>query len=140
MSGYPTTSTDTTPMENTGPNPQQVKGIAMAWPSIDGKAFAIRLQLPVGHIDLEFDDAVLKQLMMALMQSSVACAQKRTDLPPIQNSDPEQGVQIPASGIDVVAMDGERKRLVMRAGTVDLNLMIGSAATAKALAVALTAP
>jgi hypothetical protein len=125
-------------MENTGPNPKPVRGIVMAWPSTDGKAFALRLQLPDSVIDLELDDTVLKQLMTALMQSSVACAQKRTDLPVIKESALENGVQLPVSGIDVLPLEGERKRLVMRVGTVDLNLMIGSATTAKALAVALT--
>ncbi len=124
-------------MENTAPNPLAVKGIVMAWPSTDGKAFALRLQLPTGHIDLELDDTVLKQLLTALMQSSVACAPKRTDLPVLKESALEAGVQLPVSGIDVLPIDGERKRVVMRVGTVDFNLMIGSTATAKALAVAL---
>jgi len=66
-------------------------------------------------------------------------AMKRTDLPDIKGSDPAQGVQIPATAIDVVPMEESRKRLVMRAGTVDFHLTIGSSATAKSLAMALTA-
>jgi hypothetical protein len=126
-------------METSGPNPQQLKGIAMAWPSIDGKAFAIRLQLADSVLDLELDDERLKQLLMALMQSSILCANKRTDLTPIKDSDPAQAVQIPASAIDVVSLDESRKQLVMRVGTLDLSLMIGSSATAKSLAMALRA-
>ncbi len=128
-------------MENTGPNPKPLKGIAMAWPSTDGKAFAIRLQLPDGDLDLELNDTTLKQLLQALLQSSAACAPKRTDLIPITKVDLADGVQLPASGIDVVQIDGEgdRRRLVMRVGTIDLNLMIGSRTTAKALANALMA-
>lgn len=124
-------------METSGPNPQQLKGIAMAWPSTDGKAFAIRLQLADSVLDLELDDERLKQLLVALMQSSMLCANKRTDLPSIKASDPAQAVQIPASAIDVVKLDESRKQLVMRVGTLDLSLMIGSSATAKSLAMAL---
>jgi hypothetical protein len=124
-------------METSGPNPQQLKGIAMAWPSTDGKAFAIRLQLADSVLDLELDDERLKQLLTALMQSSMLCANKRTDLPAIKASDPAQAVQIPASAIDVVTLDESRKQLVMRVGTLDLSLMIGSSATAKSLAMAL---
>ncbi len=126
-------------MEIDGPNPQQLKGIVKAWPSVDGRAFAIRLQLADSVIDLELDDERLRQLLMALMQSSVVCSQKRTDLPDIKGSDPAQGVQIPATAIDVVPMEESRKRLVMRVGTVDFHLTIGSSATAKSLAMALTA-
>ena len=46
-------------------------------------------------------------------------------------------MQIPASAIDVVTLDESRKQLVMRVGTLDLSLMIGSSATAKSLAMAL---
>lgn len=128
-------------MEIKGPNPKPLTGIAMAWPSTDGKAFAIRLQMPDGELDLELNDTTLKQLLQALLQSSAACAPKRTDLPPITKSELEDGVQLPASGIDVVQIEGEgeRRRLVMRVGTIDLNLMIGSRTTAKALANALMA-
>lgn len=128
-------------MEHNPPNPKPLKGIAMAWPSTDGKAFAIRLQLPDGDLDLELSDATLKLLLQALLQSSAACAPKRTDLIPITKVDLADGVQLPASGIDVVQIEGEegRRRLVMRVGTIDLNLMIGSRTTAKALANALMA-
>ncbi len=131
-------------MEHNPPNPKPLKGIAMAWPSTDGKAFAIRLQLPDGDLDLELNDTTLKQLLQALLQSSAACAPKRTDLPPITKSVLADGVQLPATGIDVVQIEsddgsGERRRLVMRVGTIDLNLMIGSRTTAKALANALMA-
>ena len=120
-------------MEIKGPNPKPLTGIVMAWPSTDGKAFAIRLQTPDGELDLEFNDTTLKQLLQALLQSSTACAAKRTDLPPITKSELADGVQLPASGIDVVQVEGEgeRRRLVMRVGTIDLNLMIGSRTTAK---------
>jgi hypothetical protein len=126
-------------MENTGPNPQPLQGIVMAWPSNDGKAFAIRLQLPDGELDLELDDIMLRQLLQALMESSEACAPKRTDLRPIAQIDLADGVQLPASSLDVLPFgdDGEGRRLVMRVGTVDLNLMIDSRATAQALASAL---
>jgi hypothetical protein len=126
-------------MDTDTPQPLPLQGILKAWPATDGRAFAIRLQLPDRVLDLELDDERLKQLLMALMQSSVICAQKRSDLPAIKNSDPAQGVQLPASAIDVVPLEESRKRLVMRVGTIDLNLMIGSAATAKSLAMALTA-
>lgn len=128
-------------MEIKGPNPKPLTGIVMAWPATDGKAFAIRLQLPDGELDLELNDTTLKQLLQALLQSSAACAPKRTDLPPITQSELADGVQLPASGIDVVQVEGEgeRRRLVMRVGTIDLNLMIGSRTTAKALANALMA-
>lgn len=129
-------------MENTGPNPKPLQNILMAWPSTDGKAFAIRLQLPDGNLDLELNDTTLKQLLQALLQSSAACAPKRTDLIPITKVDLADGVQLPASGIDVVQLEedgGERRRLVIRVGTIDLNLMIGSRTTAKALANALMA-
>ena len=72
----------------------------MAWPAIDGKAFAIRLQTPDGDLDLELNDTTLKQLLQALLQSSAACAPKRTDLQPITKSELADGVQLPASGID----------------------------------------
>ena len=126
-------------MENTGPNPQPLQGIVMAWPSNDGKAFAIRLQLPDGELDLELDDIMLRQLLQALMESSEACAPKRTDLRPIAQIDLADGVQLPASSLDVLPFgdDGVGRRLVMRVGTVDLNLMIDSRATAQALASAL---
>ena len=128
-------------MEIKGPNPKPRTGLAMAWPSIDGKAFAIRLQTADGDLDLELNDTTLKQLLQALLQSSAACAPKRTDLPPITQSALADGVQLPASGIDVMQIEGEaeRRRLVMRVGTIDLNLMIGSRNTAKALANALMA-
>jgi len=128
-------------MEIKGPNPKPLTGIAMAWPAIDGKAFAIRLQTPDGDLDLELNDTTLKQLLQALLQSSAACAPKRTDLQPITKSELADGVQLPASGIDVMQIEGEaeRRRLVMRVGTIDLNLMIGSRTTAKALANALMA-
>ena len=61
-------------MEIKGPNPKPLTGIAMAWPAIDGKAFAIRLQTPDGDLDLELNDTTLKQLLQALLQSSAACA------------------------------------------------------------------
>jgi hypothetical protein len=133
---FQTTATD---MEIDGPDPKKIKSIVKAWPAIDGRAFAIRLELTDSVIDLELDDERLRQLLMALMQSSVVCSQKRTDLPAIKGSDPAQGVQIPATAIDVVPMEESRKRLVMRVGTVDFHLMIGSSATAKSLAMALTA-
>lgn len=126
-------------MEIDGPDPKKLKSIVKAWPSIDGRAFAIRLELTDSVIDLELDDERLRQLLMALMQSSVVCSQKRTDLPDIKGSDPVQGVQIPATAVDVVLMEESRKRLVMRVGTVDFHLTIGSSATAKSLAMALTA-
>jgi hypothetical protein len=129
----------TTAMEIDGPDPKKLKSIVKAWPSIDGRAFAIRLELTDSVIDLELDDERLRQLLMALMQSSVVCSQKRTDLPNIKGSDPAQGVQIPATAVDVVPMEESRKRLVMRVGTVDFHLTIGSSATAKSLAMALTA-
>jgi len=128
-------------MENTGPNPQPLQGIVMAWPANDGKAFAIRLQLPDGELDLELDDTMLRQLLQALMESSEACLPKRTDMRPIAEVDLADGVQLPASSLDVLPLDadGEGRRLVMRVGTVDLNLMIDSRTTALALANALTA-
>ena len=128
-------------MENTGPNPKPLTGILRAWPSTDGNAFAIRLQTSEGEIDLELNDTTLKQLLQALLQSSSVCAAKRTDLPPITKSELADGVQLPATAIDVVQIEGEaeRRRLVMRVGTIDLNLMIGSRTTAKALANALMA-
>ncbi|OYU00002.1 MAG: hypothetical protein CFE40_01400 [Burkholderiales bacterium PBB1] len=127
------------PMENTGPNPQPLQGIVMAWPAIDGKAFAIRLQLPNGDLDLELDDIMLRQLLQALMESSEACVPKRNDLRPIAEVDLADGVQLPASSLDVLPLgsDGEARRLVMRVGAIDLNLMIDSRATAQALASAL---
>ena len=124
-------------METSGPNPKQLKGITMAWPSTDGKAFAIRLQLADSVLDLELDDERLKQLLTALMESSTLCAKKRTDLPPIKGSDSAQAVQIPATAIDVVKLDESRKQLVMRVGTLDMALTIGSSNTAKSLAMAL---
>lgn len=126
-------------MENTGPNPKPLQGIVMAWPANDGKAFAIRLQLPDGELDLELDDTMLRQLLQALMESSEACVPKRTDLRPIAEIDLADGVQLPASSLDVLPLDGEGRRLVMRVGTIDLNLMIDSRTTALALANALTA-
>jgi hypothetical protein len=139
MKSFNPFQTTATAMEIDGPHPKQLKGIVKAWPAIDGRAFAIRLELTDSVIDLELDDERLRQLLMALMQSSVVCSQKRTDLPAIKGSDPAQGVQIPATAIDVVPMEESRKRLVMRVGTVDFHLMIGSSATAKSLAMALTA-
>ena len=128
-------------MENTVPNPKPLQGIVMAWPSNDGKAFAIRLQLPDGELDLELDDTMLRQLLQALMESSEACVPKRTDLRPIAQVDLAEGVQLPASSLDVLPFgdDGEGRRLVMRVGSIDLNLMIDSRTTAQALANALTA-
>lgn len=126
-------------MDITLPNPQPLQGIVMAWPSNDGKAFAIRLQLPDRELDLELDDIMLRQLLQALMESSEACAPKRNDLRPIAEIDLTDGVHLPASSLDVLPMgsDGEGRRLVMRVGTIDLNLLIDSRATAQALAAAL---
>jgi hypothetical protein len=126
-------------MENAVPNPIPLQGIVMAWPANDGKAFAIRLQLPDGELDLELDDTMLRQLLQALMESSEACVPKRSDLRPIAEVDLADGVQLPASSLDVLPLgeDGEARRLVMRVGSVDLNLMIDSRATAQALASAL---
>ena len=45
-------------MEIKGPNPKPLTGIAMAWPAIDGKAFAIRLQTSDGDLDLELNDKI----------------------------------------------------------------------------------
>ena len=128
-------------MENTGPNPKPLQGIVMAWPSNDGKAFAIRLQLPDGDLDLELDDTMLKQLVQALLESSEACVPKRTDLMPIAQVELNSGVLLPASSLDVLPLagDSEGRRLVMRVGTIDLNLVIDSRATATALASALVA-
>ena len=69
------------------------------------------------------------------------CVPKRTDLRPIAEVDLADGVQLPASSLDVLPLDGdgEGRRLVMRVGAVDLNLMIDSRTTALALANALTA-
>jgi hypothetical protein len=139
MKSFNPFQTTATAMEIDGPDPKKLKSIVKAWPSIDGRAFAIRLELTDSVIDLELDDERLRQLLMALMQSSVVCSQKRTDLPDIKGSDPAQGVQIPATAVDVVPMEESRKRLVMRVGTVDFHLTIGSSATAKSLAMALTA-
>jgi hypothetical protein len=139
MKSFNPSQTTATAMEIDGPDPKKLKSIVKAWPSIDGRAFAIRLELTDSVIDLELDDERLRQLLMALMQSAVVCSQKRTDLPDIKGSDPAQGVQIPATAIDVVPMEESRKRLVMRVGTVDFHLTIGSSATAKSLAMALTA-
>jgi hypothetical protein len=126
-------------MENAVPNPIPLQGIVMAWPANDGKAFAIRLQLPDGELDLELDDTMLRQLLQALMESSEACVPKRSDLRPIAEVDLADGVQLPASSLDVLPLgeDGEARRLVMRVGSIDLNLMIDSRATAQALATAL---
>ncbi len=126
-------------MENAVPNPIPLQGIVMAWPANDGKAFAIRLQLPDGELDLELDDTMLRQLLQALMESSEACVPKRSDLRPIAEVDLADGVQLPASSLDVLPLgeDGEVRRLVMRVGSIDLNLMIDSRATAQALATAL---
>ena len=127
-------------MDNPVPNPKPLQGIVMAWPANDGKAFAIRLQLPDGDLDLELDDLMLRQLLQALMESSDACVSKRTDLRPIAEVDLADGVQLPASSLDVLPLDdGEARRLVMRVGAIDLSLMIDSRTTALALANALTA-
>jgi hypothetical protein len=127
-------------MDNPVPNPKPLQGIVMAWPANDGKAFAIRLQLPDGELDLELDDLMLRQLLQALMESSDACVSKRTDLRPIAEVDLADGVQLPASSLDVLPLDdGEARRLVMRVGAIDLSLMIDSRTTALALANALTA-
>lgn len=128
-------------MDNTSPNPKPLQGIVMAWPANDGKAFAIRLQLPDGELDLELDDLMLRQLLQALMESSEACVSKRTDLRPIAEVALADGVQLPASSLDVLPLDsdGEARRLVIRVGTVDLNLLIDSRNTSLALASALTA-
>ena len=128
-------------MEITGPNPKPLQGIVMAWPSNDGKAFAIRLQLPDGDLDLELDDVMLKQLVQALLESSEACVPKRPDLLPIAQGKLDSGVLLPASSLEVLPLDGdsEGRRLVMRVGTIDLNLVIDSRATATALATALVA-
>ena len=128
-------------MDNPVPNPKPLQGIVMAWPANDGKAFAIRLQLPDGELDLELDDLMLRQLLQALMESSEACVSKRTDLRPIAEVDLADGVQLPASSLDVLPLDGdgEGRRLVMRVGAIDLNLMIDSRTTSLALANALTA-
>ena len=127
-------------MDNPVPNPKPLQGIVMAWPANDGKAFAIRLQLPDGELDLELDDLMLRQLLQALMESSEACVSKRTDLRPIAEVDLADGVQLPASSLDVLPLDGsEARRLVMRVGAIDLSLMIDSRTTAVALANALTA-
>ncbi len=127
-------------MDNPVPNPKPLQGIVMAWPANDGKAFAIRLQLPDGDLDLELDDLMLRQLLQALMESSEACVSKRTDLRPIAEVDLADGVQLPASSLDVLPLDdGEARRLVMRVGAIDLSLMIDSRTTALALANALTA-
>jgi hypothetical protein len=127
-------------MDNPVPNPKPLQGIVMAWPANDGKAFAIRLQLPDGELDLELDDLMLRQLLQALMESSEACVSKRTDLRPIAEVDLADGVQLPASSLDVLPLDdGEARRLVMRVGAIDLSLMIDSRTTALALANALTA-
>ena len=112
----------------------------MAWPASDGKAFAIRLQLPDAELDLELDDLMLRQLLQALLESSDACVSKRTDLRPIAEVDLADGVQLPASSLDVLPLEGsEARRLVMRVGAIDLSLMIDSRSTAQALASALTA-
>jgi hypothetical protein len=127
-------------MDNPVPNPKPLQGIVMAWPANDGKAFAIRLQLPDGELDLELDDLMLRQLLQALMESSDACVSKRNDLRPIAEVDLADGVQLPASSLDVLPLDGsEARRLVMRVGAIDLSLMIDSRTTAQALANALTA-
>jgi len=127
-------------MDNPVPNPKPLQGIVMAWPANDGKAFAIRLQLPDGELDLELDDLMLRQLLQALMESSEACVSKRTDLRPIAEVDLADGVQLPASSLDVLPLEGsEARRLVMRVGAIDLSLMIDSRSTAQALANALTA-
>lgn len=127
-------------MDNPVPNPKPLQGIVMAWPANDGKAFAIRLQLPDGELDLELDDLMLRQLLQALMESSDACVSKRTDLRPIAEVGLADGVQLPASSLDVLPLDdGEARRLVMRVGAIDLSLMIDSRTTAVALANALTA-
>lgn len=126
-------------MENTGPNPQPLQGIVEAWPAVDGKAFAIRLMLPEGVLDLELDDLMLRQLLQALMESSEACVSKRKDLLPIAQVALDEGVQLPASSVDVLPLEGnaEARRLAIRVGTVDLNLLIDSRRTAEALATAL---
>jgi len=127
-------------MDNPVPNPQPLQGIVMAWPASDGKAFAIRLQLPDAELDLELDDLMLRQLLQALLESSDACVSKRTDLRPIAEVDLADGVQLPASSLDVLPLEGsEARRLVMRVGAIDLSLMIDSRSTAQALASALTA-
>ena len=53
-------------MEIDGPDPKKIKSIVKAWPAIDGRAFAIRLELTDSVIDLELDDERLRQLLMAL--------------------------------------------------------------------------
>jgi len=128
-------------MENSGPNPKPLQGIVMAWPATDGKAFAIRLQLPDGDLDLELDDLMLRQLLQALLESSEACAPRRKDLRPIAQVDQDDSVQLPASSMEVLPIEGnaEGRRLAMRVGTIDLNLMIDARSTAIALASALVA-
>jgi len=128
-------------MENSGPNPKPLQGIVMAWPAIDGSAFAIRLQLPDGELDLELDDFMLRQLLQALLESSEACVSRRKDLRPIAQVLQSDSVQLPATSMEVLPVEGnaEGRRLAMRVGTIDLNLMIDARSTAVALASALVA-
>lgn len=124
-------------MENKKPNPQRLTAITGLWPATNGRAFVVRMDLSGTTVDVELDDDGLKVLLKAVMQASTACATMRDDLKPVPDADPASGVHMPVSDINVLPVKGAFKRVVLRVGSIDFNVMVGSAPAAKALAAAL---
>lgn len=110
---------------------QEVLGFA---PSDDGRAGIVRLDTSDGPLTLELETRPgMQHLLMALLQLSVACAERRDDIPAMGDSDPAKGVYLPASEVQGLPVVGGHRRLVLRVGVMDLSVFLQTEEATKRL-------
>lgn len=111
----------------------RVEAVLGFMPATTGQAFVLVMDTAQGPMNLEFDDATTKGLLVAVLQAAVACAERRSALPTLADTDPAGGVLLPASDVQVLPVVGAHKRLVIRVGTLDFSVMVSNQKMAQAL-------
>lgn len=109
---------------------EEVTGFA---PADNGRAGVLLLDTADGPITLELDERGMRLMLMAVLQLSVACAERRVDIPDMGASDPQKSVYLPASDVQALPVTGSHRRLVIRTGVIDLSLLLRDEATTKGL-------
>ncbi|WP_421885181.1 hypothetical protein [Methylibium sp.] len=107
--------------------------------STDGKAARLTFATDGGPLVVQLRMDALRSVLVGLLQASVSCEARGNRLAPIAEAELGLGVLLPVSEISVLPVKGAYKRVAMRTGMVDVNLMVKNRAEADGLAQALLA-